>query len=188
MARLKVRTWSLVTVAVLAIALAVQFFWQEGLRPAKAYHEDVIYTVQGGDSLQLIAKEFGVSVEAIAEANGLTPDTQLYKQQQLLIPAVATSEDSTDMSGEMSLARSAASSDGEASDEEAAATPTPAAESTSVVSAVQVPTTAAQAAPSSQTTYTVQAGDSLVKIAEDFGVDLDALAAANCTAKLVCYC
>jgi uncharacterized surface protein with fasciclin (FAS1) repeats/LysM repeat protein len=177
MARLKVRTWSLVTVAVLAIALAVQFFWQEGLTPAKAYHEEVIYTVQGGDSLQLIAKEFGVSVEAIAEANGLTPDTQLYKQQQLIIPA-ATSEDSAGMSEEMAVVESAAPSDDEASDE-GAATPTPTAEGASVVSIAEVPTAAAQAAPSSQTTYTVQAGDSLVSIAQEFDVDLDALAAAN---------
>ena len=56
MARLKVRTWSLVTVAVLAIALAVQFFWQEGLRPAKAYHEDVIYTVQGATHFSSLPK------------------------------------------------------------------------------------------------------------------------------------
>jgi len=44
-----------------------------------------IYIVQAGDNLNLIASRFGVSVQAIVDANGLT-STTILPGQQLIIP------------------------------------------------------------------------------------------------------
>ncbi len=48
----------------------------------------ITYTVEWGDSLWSIALEFGVTVEALLEANGLSEDTILDMGQELLIPLV----------------------------------------------------------------------------------------------------
>jgi hypothetical protein len=40
-----------------------------------------------GDTLSEIAKQYGVTVEALAEANGLTPDSVIIVGKQLLVPA-----------------------------------------------------------------------------------------------------
>jgi LysM repeat protein len=45
------------------------------------------YTVQPGDSLTVVARRFGVTVEALASANGIAPTGYLYMGQQLTIPA-----------------------------------------------------------------------------------------------------
>ena len=48
--------------------------------------QGIIYTVVYGDSLWSIALEFGVTVEALMEANGLSQDTILDIGQELIIP------------------------------------------------------------------------------------------------------
>jgi peptidoglycan endopeptidase LytE len=47
---------------------------------------EVGYTVKKGDTLGKIAQKFGVSVEELAKANNLNPDTILSIDQQLVIP------------------------------------------------------------------------------------------------------
>lgn len=46
------------------------------------------YTVQPGDTLRSIAEQFGVSVQALLDANGLTPEQadSLRQGQELIIP------------------------------------------------------------------------------------------------------
>lgn len=51
-----------------------------------------IYTVQPGDSPSSIAEQFGVTAEAIMEANGIVDPTALYIGQELIIPGVAPEE------------------------------------------------------------------------------------------------
>ena len=46
----------------------------------------VIYVVQAGDTLGAIAKEFGVTVEALQEANAISDPTRLQIDQELVIP------------------------------------------------------------------------------------------------------
>jgi len=48
----------------------------------------ITYTVEPGDNPWSIALEFGVTVEALLEANGLSEDTILDVGQELLIPLV----------------------------------------------------------------------------------------------------
>jgi LysM repeat protein len=45
-----------------------------------------IYIVQAGDTLSLIADRFGVSAQAIANANGIAVDSILNIGQRLVIP------------------------------------------------------------------------------------------------------
>ena len=48
--------------------------------------QGIIYTVAAGDNLWSIALEFGVTVEALMEANGLSEDAILDIGQELIIP------------------------------------------------------------------------------------------------------
>ncbi|HQE92957.1 MAG TPA: LysM peptidoglycan-binding domain-containing protein [Anaerolineae bacterium] len=48
------------------------------------------YTVQPGDTLYSISRRYGVNVEKLASANGLTLNSWLYAGQQLFIPDAAT--------------------------------------------------------------------------------------------------
>ncbi|MDO5769564.1 MAG: LysM peptidoglycan-binding domain-containing protein [Psychrobacter sp.] len=53
------------------------------------------YTVQSGDGLIALAKQFGVSVEALAGLNGLSTTDNLYVGQRLKVPANKTSISTT---------------------------------------------------------------------------------------------
>jgi LysM repeat protein len=55
----------------------------------------VAYTVQAGDTLAFIAARFGVTVEAIQEANGLEPDAIIRPNQPLLIPPASAADQPT---------------------------------------------------------------------------------------------
>src|SRR5262245_36762093 len=48
--------------------------------------QDQIYGVQPGDTLSLIALRFGVTVESILAANGISDSNELNVGQQLIIP------------------------------------------------------------------------------------------------------
>lgn len=45
-----------------------------------------VYTVQRGDTLSGIAQRFGVSVSALAQANGISDPSRIYPGQRLVIP------------------------------------------------------------------------------------------------------
>jgi LysM repeat protein len=53
-------------------------------------YADSTYVVKAGDSLSKIAKQFGVSVQAIATANGITNPNLIFVGQSLIIPAPGT--------------------------------------------------------------------------------------------------
>ncbi len=59
--------------------------------PPSAATMTVVHTVASGDTLGSIAAEYGVSVEAIADASGIEKDAMLSIGQELVIPGVATS-------------------------------------------------------------------------------------------------
>lgn len=49
---------------------------------------NVVYVVQSGDTLFRIAMRYGVSVNDLASANGITDPTVIYVGQQLIVPGV----------------------------------------------------------------------------------------------------
>ena len=46
----------------------------------------IIYAIQGGDSLLKVADQFGITVQALQEANGITDPRSLQIGQELMIP------------------------------------------------------------------------------------------------------
>jgi len=48
------------------------------------------YVIQSGDSVTKIAAKFGVTVQAVLDANGLTRSSIIYSGKTLVIPGVAT--------------------------------------------------------------------------------------------------
>jgi murein DD-endopeptidase MepM/ murein hydrolase activator NlpD len=53
---------------------------------ASAQAEGPLYIVEAGDTLSAIARTFGVSVEALAAANGISDPSTIFPGQQLVIP------------------------------------------------------------------------------------------------------
>jgi len=119
------------------------------------------YVVKAGDSWSAIAARVGVTLEDLLAANSGIDQSTLQVGQSIKLPP---------------------------SDASAGATASPAAASTAAASATPAPPTeppptstpGATSTPSSLgQTYTVQAGDIPVTIAEKFGVTVEALLAAN---------
>jgi LysM repeat protein len=139
------------TARALAAALALALLLGAlNWRPALANH--IVHVVQPGENLFRIGLKYGVSWTAIMQANGLT-STIIYVGQQLIIPVG-----------------------------EPVASPSPAA--SPPVIAAPAPTDSAPASPpvsppAGSTTYVIQIGDTLYKIAVRHGLTVAQLAAAN---------
>jgi len=54
--------------------------------PAAAYAADGVHVVRRGETLYSIARRYGVSVQAIASANGIRNPSRIYTGQRLRIP------------------------------------------------------------------------------------------------------
>ena len=54
-------------------------------------NNDTTYVVRSGDTLFSIARKFGVTVAAIARANGITNTSLIFVGQRLVIPGAGTS-------------------------------------------------------------------------------------------------
>lgn len=107
------------------------------------------YTVMLGDTLSEIATRFGVSVQALAQANGINDTAMIRPGQVLIIPGPGSTP---------GVARVG---------------PTPTWTPIVVATRAAAPTTAAAQ------TYTVRPGDTLSGIASRFGISVTALAQAN---------
>lgn len=110
---------------------------------------DVIHTVVAGDTLGDLANQYGVSVEAIAAANDLPDVHTLEVGQQLLIP----------LSGETGVAEE---------EEE------PVEEVESEVEGEEQ-----ESPPAVERVHTVQPGDTLFRIGQQYGFTVDELVAFN---------
>jgi len=114
------------------------------------------YVVRPGDTLSGIAVRYGTTTDAIARANGLN-GTSIYAGQTLVIPSASNP-------------------------------PPPPVPTSTPVPATPIPATSTPAPPAppasptaqgSASTYVVQAGDSIIGVANKFGITQQALAAAN---------
>lgn len=135
----------------------------------------VIHVVERGDVLGRIAQRYGVTVEQIAEANGIDPDDVLSLGRELIIPVLATSDQAEPPTPTISATPTTT------------ATVTPSA--TTTVTAVSV--TATRTEPAARTTattvptmlvdiiHTVEQGEYLGLIARRYEIDEDLIAKAN---------
>jgi LysM repeat protein len=112
------------------------------------------YVVQEGDNLITLAQRFGVSREALAAANGISPSSLLYIGQTLRIPGAPASQQGTPTPKP----------------------PLPTAQPTTTPKPVTVP---ANAEPGKPVQYTVQPGDNLSTIALKFNTTVEAIMDLN---------
>jgi LysM repeat protein len=159
---------------------------------AQVSGQGTVYTVQLGDTLGAIAKQFGVTTKAIIELNLLTNPDVLMVGQELKIPgpqAASEQGGSGEAAGGVyivsqgdtlgSIAKRFGVSVAELQELNEIADP----DQIFVGQELQIPTSAAEspATPTSseEKTYVVQQGDTLFKIALRFGITLEALESAN---------
>jgi peptidoglycan DL-endopeptidase LytF len=166
---------------------------QTSVTPPAAKTNVSSYTVVSGDSLSVIAKRFGVSVEALRSANKLTSDL-LQVGQTLTIPtsgAEAALPDTTSPVKTTSYIVVAGDSLSViakrfgVSVEALRSANKLTSDLLRVGQTLTIPTSGGEAAspdttaPAKATSYTVVAGDSLSVIAKRFGVSVEALRSAN---------
>lgn len=123
------------------------------------------YTVQSGDSFDLIARVYGSSVDAIKAANGIGPDDNLIYPGDVLVVPVPIPAISPETA------------------EEPTAEPTAIPTEEPTIAPTDIPTEAPTSAPVETVvqpaTYTVQRGDTLMDIASRFGTDVFELGRLN---------
>lgn len=110
------------------------------------------YTVEEGDSLGTIAQQFGVSAVSIMEANNLQDPNNVYVGQPLVIPNYVPPGSDSATNADTSVDSPATSSSGESSSEEGGEL---------------------------GVDHVVQPGESLIGIAQKYGVDANAIAETN---------
>ena len=151
------------------------------------------YTVAAGDSLSVIAKRFGVTVEALKSANQLTSDL-LRVGQVLAIPASGSTGAGTVQQPAQTTSYTVASGDSLSVIAKRFGTSVEALKSANQLSSdflrvgqvLAIPAggttgtgTVQQPAQTVSASYTVASGDSLSAIAKRFGITVDALKTAN---------
>jgi LysM repeat protein len=114
---------------------------------------DSPYTVKQGDTLYRIARQFGISVSALAAANGIKESDTLYEGKKIIIPAAAGTASS-----------------------ERSATPSP---PSNPKSTITIQASASPGARRVTSEYTIRAGDTLYSIAHDHGMEMDELLSLN---------
>lgn len=181
------------TIRRLTIALLLVSLLTVSASPIIAQAQDATHTVQAGETLSAIARRYGVSQQAIIDANGIGNASLIYVGQRLVIPGAA---------GETSRDQPAAPAAGEhvvSAGETLAAiaarygvTVQALAEANGIADPARIvtgqrltvpgsggaPAAVAPATPASSE-YVVKAGDTLSQIAAEYGVTVMAIAAAN---------
>jgi murein DD-endopeptidase MepM/ murein hydrolase activator NlpD len=69
-----------------SILVVILFILAFSARPAEAQQGAPFYVVQQGDTLSVLARTFGTTVEALARANAISDPSLLYPGMELIIP------------------------------------------------------------------------------------------------------
>jgi LysM repeat protein/outer membrane protein assembly factor BamB len=143
----------------------------------------VTYTVQSGDTLWKIAQKFGVTTQAIVEANNLDPTKYLYVGQKLMIPGKVSQPEQptstityTVQSGDTLW--KIAQKHGVTTQAIIDANKLDPTKYLYVGQKLIIPSTT-KPVQSTTVTYTVQSGDTLWKVAQKYGVTIQAIVEAN---------
>jgi LysM repeat protein len=124
--------------------------------PSPVTSNDQAYLVQAGDTLTALARSFNISIYDLAAANHLSVMSYIYTGQTLRIPS-STSKPAT-----------ITTTPSTATTEAVVATTQPALSNTTAAASIQ-----------GGSSYTIQAGDNLSKIATRFNVTVDTIVQAN---------
>ncbi len=167
------------------------FLWAAMLAPVLAapppQQGQTVHVVQAGETLYLIARQYGITVEAIVVANGIADPDQIYVGQRLAIPsdgsgsAAATFAPYTVQPGD-TLAI-IARRNGMTVQALAQANHLVNPNLIYVGQSLLVPTGTGGALKLGGAAYVVQAGDTLARIAARYGTSVWALAQANSIAN-----
>ncbi|MCP0887582.1 LysM peptidoglycan-binding domain-containing protein [Ligilactobacillus sp. WILCCON 0076] len=136
-------------------------------------------TVASGDSLWKLAQEYNTTVAALRELNGLSEDTTLIHVGDVLKVSGTSTTSTASTASETTSTASTATSTASETTSTAAST---AATSSSVASSSATTTDSSSSSAyvsSNHVTYTVESGDSLYTIAQEYGVTVASLRAAN---------
>jgi LysM repeat protein/outer membrane protein assembly factor BamB len=146
--------------------------------PGQAPVSTTTYIVQSGDTLWKVAQKFGVTTQAIVDANKLDPTSYLYIGQKLIIPAVAqpTTTTYTVIAGDTLW--KIAQKFGITTQAIVDANKLDPTAYLYVGQKLIIPSVAQPEQPQA-TTYTVVSGDTLWKIAQKFGVTTQAIVDVN---------
>lgn len=169
----------------LALPLAGAAAIAQGVNALTPPADQTTYEVKPGDTLTVIARRYGVTVDEIVQVNGLADPDMIRIGQVLVIPrqdAATGGQEYTVQVGE-SLAMIARRY-GVTADQIASANSLPDINSIYAGQKLVIPGAAAPPVASSQdVTYILQRGDSLYRMSLIFGVTVDDLLAANSLAS-----
>lgn len=133
-----------------------------------AIPDEVMHTVEAGETVGGLAAEYGTTVQAIREANGLNAASVIFVGQILIIPI-----NISDVGEASALA---------APSTQQAPSPTPSATPTETPTATSTPTSTFTSTPTptaTHVTHQVLPGDTLVNIARRYGTTVELLALQN---------
>jgi len=157
--------------------LVIPLHGEEATPPA-ARNGKTVHVVLSGETLSEISRQYGVSIEAILQANHLTSASTLRVGQELIIPSLtptalpATATPTPTVTSTPAAQRSPT-----------APTPTAArpgtAQPTTIATATQPPRLPPSQTPTGARVYVVQGGDTLSSIAKRYGISTAALVEAN---------
>ena len=120
--------------------------------------DGVLYTLHDGESIRRVADYFGVAVADIVQANDLGDNPDVVQPGiELVVPGATPKK-----------APARAIAEEGSTDQQAA----------SIGGGQRIPVDGAKAVPSTRT-YEVQPGDTLAKVADTFGVDVDTILSSN---------
>ncbi len=147
-----------------------------GPQPPQPQANPATYKVQPGDSLIAVAQRFGVSREALAAANGISPSSYLYVGQVINIPGNNQPAPTQPPATHMPVPPTSTSAPAVPV---VTATQPPAPIVAAPTTTPQPAQAASKAEPGKPVQYTVQAGDTLANIAVRFSTTVEALMQLN---------
>ncbi len=137
-----------------------------------AIPDEVMHTVEAGETVGGLAEEYGTTVQAIRESNSLNAASAIFVGQILIIPINVN-----DVGGASALAAISAQQAPSATP-----SPTPSSTPTETPTATSTPTPTYTSTPTptaTHVTHQVLPGDTLVNIARRYGATVDLLAQQN---------